>query len=385
MKRWIKAISLLLAISILMGMFAACGKSEPKKEGQILAVYNGTPVYESEVQDIINYQLVTRVNEQTTEEQMMIIMGEAIGTFVQYRILELAFNEKGIKIDEKLLKQRVEDQKKAINESFSGGYENWKSIYRLSDHFLEEDVRRSMLAEIYYAEVIGSIEVTEDEMKAFMKLHSADYYNPAGYSWSIVFREVKDITDEAECAAANEEAQAFIDKIASGETTLEEVGVDLLEKYTEKDGYTKAPIFNGKNFTDRQTIIYDIPSEEELALTLADIGEFYAQRDGKADITSKEYANFMNWIAETYEVELYYALQNTEVGSVYAKPLRTFAGYGILRLDAVTEVSAFDNYEDVKEELATKVLEEKFEKNFLDYLETLHHKYNVEYLYTSFK
>lgn len=390
MKIFVKMLCLLLAVSVMAGLFVSCGGKydydpnyKPKQEGDILVVYNNTAIFESEVQDIINYQLMRGVTDTTTEEQMMIMMGEAVGKYVQYKTLELDFNERGIKVDEKAVEELYNKELAGIEENYEGGYENWMKIYGVSEHFLQEEVRRYVLADMYYEEVRESITFTDDDLKAYMNLHASDYYNPAGYTWTMVFREVKDITDAAECAAAEQEAQELINKIQKGETTLEEVKVDLLEKYTAKDGYGKAEMFNGENFTSMDTLI-PLETEEQLNEVLANLDRVYSMRDPKADQKSEAYTSYMNWVAECFKAYSYYALCNTEVGKVYEKPMLTFAGYGILRLDSVVTTSTFEKFEDVKADLAYRYLEEKLQERFHAHLETLHEKYKVEYLYTDF-
>lgn len=381
MRRFIKILSLVLAVSMLAGLFVSC-KDGRKQEGDILAVYNGVLVYESEVQDIINYTLSTKMTSATTEEEMKIMMGEAIGLYVQHKILELDFNDRGIKVDEKLVKEKYKQEKENIEDTYEGGYKAWMKDYAVSEYFLEEEVRRFILTEMFINDVSDDITVSEEEMKAYMNLHADDYYNPAGYEWKMIFREVKDITSETECAAAEAEAQDYIGKIANSTLTLEDAEAELLAKYTKADGYKQAVIYNGEDFTSAKDIV-EMESYEQLTLVWQTLDEHYADRDAKADKASEQYANYMNWIAECFEAELYYALQTTEVGKVYERPIKTFIGYGILRVDSVVTENSFDAFEDVKDDLAMKVLDQKLEEAYLEYLEELHHKYEVEYLYTS--
>ena len=383
MRRLAKIVSLLLAVTMLVGLFASCKKHPTVKDGEILVVYNGVAVYESEVQDIINYTLVTKMNSETTEEQMKIMMGEAIGTYVQYKTLELDFNERNIKINEKDFKARVKAEKEEIEKNYEGGYKGWMKNHGVSEDFLAEEVRRYVLTDMYYSLVADSIEVTEEDMKAYMNLHASDFYHAAGYNWTIVFREVKDITDETECAAAEAEAKTYIEQIQNGETTIEVVKGELLEKYSKDDGYIKAELFNGSDFTDIQTMPA-IKTQEDLNAIFEEIDAVYADRDPNAATSSQQYANYMNWIAEKFEAEVYYALQHLEKGEVYSKPIKSFIGYGILRLDSVVDQASFDQFEDVKEYLAIQVLSEKVQNMMMDHLEELHHKYNVQYLYNDF-
>ncbi len=381
MKRFVKIVSLLLAVTMIAGLLVSCQDRPNIKDGEILAVYNGTPVYESEVQDIINYTLVTRLTKDTTEEQMKIMMGEAIGVYVQYKVLELDFNERKIKINEKDLKARVKAEKEAIEENYEGGYKNWMKNHGVSEDFLAEEVRRYVLADMYFTSVSDSVTVTEEEMKAYMNLHASKYYNPAGYEWTIVFREVKDVNDANECAAAESEAQAYINQIQNGETTLEEVKIDLLEKYTRENGYGKAELYSGSDFTDMQTMP-GVGSDEAYQSVLEGLDKVYEDRDPNAEKSSQQYANYMNWLAECFEAGVYHALQTIEAGEVYDKPIKSFIGYGIVRLDSIVTEASFDKFEDIKDELSFEVLNEKLQTMLTDHLEALHHKYEVQYLYS---
>lgn len=382
MRRFIKMVSLLLAVTLLTGILVSCNQTGPKKEGDILVIYNDTAIFASEVQDIINYTLAQNLTTETTEEQMKIMMGEAIGTYVQFKILELDFNERGIKVDEKAVKEQYKLEKEGLEKDYEGGYKAWMEDFGVSEYFLKEEVRRYILTDMYFEEIRESVSVSEEEMKAYMNLHSEDYYNPAGYNWTMIFREVKDITDEAECAAAEAEAQALIERLQKGEITMEAAGKELLGKYTAEDGYGKAALYNGSDFTAMQSMPV-IKTEEDLQTVLDTHDEVYSKRDPNADEKSEEYAYYMHYISECFEAETYYALQTLEKGQVYSKPMKSFIGYGILCLDSVVLENTFDQFEDVKGELMFLVLEEKLQAALVEHLEELHEKYNVQYLYTS--
>ena len=375
-------LSLLMAVLLFAGAFVSCKKDDRIPQGEILVVYNDTAVYESEVVDIINYTLSTSMTKDTTAEEMEIMMGKAIGTYVQFKILELDYNDKGVKVDEKAVKAQYKLEKESIEENYEGGYKAWMEDMGVSEYFLEEEVRRYILTDMYYDEVSDGIKITEEEMKNYMNLHSADYYKPAGYSWTMIFREVKDITDEAECAVAEAEAQEYINKIQNGEMTLEEAEKELLAKYTEEEGYTKADFFGGSDFTSMQSMPA-VNTQEILDALIANHSEVYAKRDPNADTSSEEYAAYMNYISECFEAETYFALQTIEAKTVYSKPIKSVIGYGIVRLDSIVETSSFAAFEDVKGELFAKVFEEKIQNMMESHLNDLHQKYNVQYLYTS--
>ena len=98
MKRTKKGICLLLVFSAILTMLSACGG-----KGEIIAVYNNIPVYEEDVEDIINYYIATNATVNSTDEEKSEIAKQAVRTYVNYKVLELDLKDKGYTVDEKKL------------------------------------------------------------------------------------------------------------------------------------------------------------------------------------------------------------------------------------------------------------------------------------------
>ena len=377
MRRFLKAVSLLLSAVIFVGIFASCGTGR-----NVVAVYGDEMVYKSEVEDIINYYVNAYWKTGMSESDKMKIKANAVNAFIQYCLIEEDLEKDGFKLDKKTLNERYQLEKENIEENFEGGYKNWRKTYGVSQGFLKEEVRRMILQEKCYEDIQANLEITDDILKKYMNDNAVDYLTPAGYGWTMIFREVKDFSDENECVVAKAEAQEYINKLQAGEMTMEQVEAELLAKYTAKDGYTKAIIFNGSDYTAVQAMPV-LETEEQLNYWLSKYDEAYKNRDKNAAVSSKEYENYMQYIAKCMEIETYYALQHLEINQVYGAPIFSYIGYGILCVDSIVEKSSFASFEDIKEELREKYIKETVENKFKSYVNELFEQNSVLNAYAS--
>lgn len=372
MKQTKKILCILLILSSLVVLLAGCGD-----RGEIIAVYNNTPVYEEDVKDIINYYIATNATLESTDEEKSEMAKEAVRTYVRYKLLEIDLKEKGYTIDEKALKQTVEDTIAYLDENFEGGYKDWRTMYLVSKDFLKEDLRRYELANLFNEYASDMVEVTDEEIQTYYNGNWQDYMAPAGYTWTAVLLEVLDLGDEEECAAAKAEAENYIRQINSGYTTLEKVKEDILKKYTEEDGYKQTALYSGENFSAK-TDVKDIP---DLAAALKEVEANYENLNPNAEPDTDEYKIYMKYLGECFQTEVYYALQNMEEGDIYSKPLLSFAGYFIIRLDKVKTTNDFILIEDVRDEIETAIRNEKVTEMFTTCMDELEEKYDVQYLF----
>lgn len=345
-------------------------------KGQVVAEYDGNLVYESDVQDIINYQLITQVTDSTTNEELIAIMQSSIKTYVKYKVMELDLEEKGYTINEDDLKQTVEESKAQLEESF--GYKEWCEMYRVSEDFLEEDIRRYFLADLYYEYAKTNVQVSESEAKAYYTANAlTDYIDPAGYTWTSLLVPVRDFTDAEEMAAAKVEADAYLAKLQNGTMTFDEVKTELAGKYNETTAYVNAQ-FSGEDFTSLDDMVI---FEDEAALNdlIDQLDEVYANRDVNAETNSEAYNNYMNFKSNVFKANVYYALQRLEVGEIWDSTIESFVGYFIIRLDDFTTKNGFVPFDDVKDDIINTLLSEKLESGLSEYFNSIESEYNVVY------
>lgn len=374
MKQMKKIFSVVLILSALVMLLSACGS-----KGEIVAVYNNTPVYEKDVQDIINYYILTNATLDTTDEEKSEMAKEAVRTYVRYKVLEIDLKKKGYTVDEKALNQTVKEMIEYLDKNFTGGYKDWRNMYGLSKSFLKEDMRRYELVSLFNEYASAMVEVTDEEIEAYYHANGGEYADPAGYTWTGILREVLDLKDEEECTAAEAEMENYIRQVNDGYMTLEQVKADLLKKYTEEDGYTKTSLFSGENFTAMSDFAIIPNLSDALEAIKKEYGELNPDADPKED--AEAYEKYMNYLGDCFRAEVYYALQNMEVGDVYSKPLKSYAGYFIIRLDKIKTTNGFKPLDEVKDEIKTELRNEKITGMFETRLTELESEYNVQYLF----
>ena len=372
MKQTKKVICILLVFSVIAVLFTACGD-----RGEILAVYDNTPVYEEDVRDIINYYIATNATLDSTDEEKTEIAKQAVRTYVNYKLLELDLKDLGYTVDEKALDATLEETIDYLDETFEGGYQDWRTMYQVSKNFLKEELRRFELAALFSEYASDTVEITDAEIGEYYELNAMEYADPAGYTWTAVLREVLDLNDEEECATAKAEMESYSRQIKGGFSTLEQVKEDILKKYTEEDGYTQTELYSGETFTPK-TSVKDIP---DLAAALEEVAQSYENLNPDAEPDTDEYDTYMSYLGDCFETEVYYALQNMEAGETYEKPLLSFAGYFIIRLDRVKLESGFTPLEEVRDEIETKLRDERISEMFEAHLNNLTENHEVQYLF----
>lgn len=344
-------------------------------KGQIIAEYDGESVYDADVQDIINYNLITKYDSTTTEAGLNQIMQEAVVTYVRYRAMEIDLAKKGYTIDEDELDKTFKEAKKEIEKTQK--YSEWCEMHRVSKDFLKDELRRYALAALYNDVIESDVKVTEAEAREYYALNAISKYKlPAGYYWTATLRPVKNIADQTETAQAKAEMQAYLEKIKNGEMTFEDVDKELNAKYPASE-YPSA-IYDGEDSTAIDTM-YQFIDEKDFQDLLATIDTTYKDRDLNADPKSEAYNNYMSYLGATFEAKVHYALKNMEVGDVWAEPFESFVGYYIIRLDRIETQNAFVPYEEVSGAIIESLMAEKLQNEFLEYMVDLETKYKISY------
>ncbi len=339
-----------------------------------IAVYDGKLVYQSDIEDIVNYHLITQYSSGDSYSD---ILANAVRTYVRYQLMEQDLAEKGYVLDEDKVEQSFEEAKAKIENIMT--YSKWCKTYQVSKKFLKEDIRRQELEKLFYE--VTEIEVTEEEARNYYAIHAInDYTRPAGYYWTSVIRPYKDdAVMEEEMLAAKEEMNAYLAKILDGSMTLEEVDEELDEKYSISNGYTYS-LYEGEEVTSTSKLII---MEDEAAFRdyLAELDETYATRDPDAEEDSDEYTAYLNYLGKVFQANVYYQLQHMEVGEVCNTALESYAGYYIIRLDAIETVNDFVPFEEVREEIIEILEEEAYETALSQYFTEIEYKYEVQYAY----
>jgi hypothetical protein len=125
--------------------------------------------------------------------------------------------------------------------------------------------------------------------------------------------------------------------------------------------------------------MYTFIDEKDLNDLLNVIDESFKDRDPNADPKSEAYQNYMEYMANTFQARVHYALQNMEDGEIWEETIQSFVGTYIIRLDRAEKQNAFIPYENVAIDIIDYLRNEKLQQNFAEYLDSLETEYNVEY------
>ncbi len=344
--------------------------------GQLIAEYDGEPVYEKDVADIINYQIMAAMLETGSGVNLNEAKQNAVKTYVRYKAMELDLKLQGYVVDEAKVQATYDDAMAQIETKMS--YKEWRETYNVSKKFLREDVYRHELEQLYRE--VNQVTVTDAEAREYYAVHALkDYSKPAGYYWTSMIRPVKDITDATEAAAAKAEMDAYLAKLLDGSMTWDAVNKELDGKYNVENGYINA-IYEGADKTSNDAMII-FESEQALADHIAKLGEDYPKRDASAKKDSEEYEQYMSYLGKVFQANTLYALQNMEVGEIWEKTLETYVGYYVIRLDSVETVNDFVPFEDVKDEIVSILKTEKEETALSDYYNKLEKEYGILYYF----
>ena len=372
MKQTKKILSVLLLLCLAATMLASCGK-----KGGVIAVLDGAPIYESDVEDIVNYSVISGAGLNDTDEARRELAYSAVRNYVRYLAMEKDLAENGFTIDEAELKAEVNEMVAYLNENFEGGYREWRNLYLVSKNFLKEELRRYMLADLFREYAEQEIEITDEELEQYYHVNGLSYTDPAGYTWTTVFRQVLDDRDEKECAAAEDELLGYLRDINRGTMTLESVKADLLAKYTAEDGYSLIDFYSGTNFT----AMADYKAVENLDAAIRELEESTGELDPNAEKNSDAYNKYMKFLGARAQTEVFYALGTLSAGEMYSGVIKSIGGYYLVRLDRVKTTGGFRPFEEVKDEIRNTLYEERVTSAFEQYIPYVENKYQVSYLF----
>ena len=380
MKKTIKIISLILAVALIAGILVSCKK---KRTGILLATYDGKDEYDGKVysgdEDLVNWlQYLNQYYYDYLEDGT--ISKEAFGevviqTVLLHRLEELDLKDQDITVSEEEIKEIFEYNKLNFDEFYDGGFEEAKKAYGLDDDFWMQYARYRVITNIIIDDQLLKLNVSESELKEYFSNNYGNYIQKAGYDYTAVFVEVKDVTDDAEWTTEKANAQAYIDRIKAGEK-FEDVYSEILKKYSVENGYTQASYASGFGTVELSKVA-DVTDLEE---ALAKASENFPKADRTADKESEEYKDYMRYLSTCMGIEQSYAMKNMQIGEIYPTPIRTPFGWMILRLDEFREKSIYPLFDDVSAQVYADYCQELVENNTIltKYKESLFNKYNIK-------
>lgn len=341
-----------LALTMCLGL-ASCGK---KRGGTLLATYKGGEVYSSELLEWQSYFFYENIDDILSQSDMNAALNarndQTTKFYVQMKAFRKLLEDKGIlKLTEKGIKEYAKELKATFEEEYKGvkagvgGYDFWKSVYHVSDDFINSYAEYELVSAQTEKYVMGNYGVTDEMIKEYWELHAVDYLDVPSYVFDIILVTVDEtkMADADEWARAKAEAESYIKRINAGES-FDAVKEDAIknstsEKIAKAYSHTeKVSKADCSHFTDLESVIEDINKTRDEFAEKNKVN-FVENADPNGD--KKEWALWYDYCNLINEATIKHTMPTLEIGQTNSEPIKAIMGYQIVKLVEITDDAAF--------------------------------------------
>lgn len=344
MKKSIKLISFLLATLMVAFVFCGC-----KKKGMLLAKYDGGEVYsnDEDVEEWTKYltsYYYSYVEEgKMTKDDLGVLI---IKTIVAQRIREIEVKKRGLEVTDEAVQKMYDFNKQAFDEQYEGGFDEMLKNLGLTKKFWRMFARNAVIEQLVASDLVARKEFTDEELTQYYADNLSKYITSAGYTYTALFIEVKDISDDTEWNEQKTAAEKYIERLLSGED-FDKVKEEILKTYNEENGYKQTADWTGQG-----TVSFDeVYKIDDIEKSLKEVDEKYSDRDPKADQSSEAYSKYLQYLSMSMAYTQSYAMTNMKEGEVYASPIVSPLGWMILRLDKIAEETIYPSLDEIRLQL----------------------------------
>lgn len=371
MKKSIKLICFLLATLMVAFVFCGC-----KKKGMLLAKYDGGEVYSND-EDVKEWtKYLTSYYYGYVEEGKMTkdYLGTLIiKTIVAQRIREIEVQKRGIEVTDEAVQNMYDYNKKAFDEQYKGGFDKMMKDSGLKKKFWMMYARNAVVERLVANDLVASKEFTDEELTKYYANNLSKYITNAGYTYTALFIEVKDISNDTEWSEQKAVAEKYIERLLSGED-FDKVKEEILKTYNEENGYKQTETWTGEGHVGFDEV-YKI---DDLDKALKEVDEKYSDRDPKADKSSEAYSKYLQYLAASMAYTQSYAMTTIKEGEIYASPIISPLGWMILRLDKIAEETIYPSLDEIRLQLIADYSQEllssgELMNKFSDEMDELYH------------
>lgn len=374
-----KIISILMALAILFGMTVfsvSCEKTEDK--GKVLVSYDGGAVYEKDIEDWINYyvlsQYAERVDSASDEGYEINSIADeaalryAVNMMTAKRLEELSmYSRSQIAIDT-FVSQFIA----SCNETYAndGGYEHYKEQMMVSDDFVYSLAEFNLILDSLqeYLRIINPI--TDEDITDYWQAYAGSYVTPPSVRFDIIFFDIPDASyeDEAVWDSTKAEAEDYIAKIKSGEISFDDAKSEVVAKCSE---YGKtSEVYS----TISSVLLTDLVGFEDESCLQQNIDDFFAVCSTIfKDVEFKKYVNIGDNTNESEywfmyaqmmnEIHTKYAMNSCADGEVFGEAVLHPDGYMILKRVEKNEDPIWDrpeNNEQLRNEITNAIWDSRW-------------------------
>ncbi len=371
MKKSIKLICFLLATLMVAFVFCGC-----KKKGMLLAKYDGGEVYSND-EDVKEWtKYLTSYYYSYIEEGKMTkdYLGTLIiKTIVAQRIREIEVQKRGIEVTDEAVQNMYDYNKKAFDEQYKGGFDGMLKDSGLSKKFWMMFARNAVIEQLIANDLVLNKNFTDEELTQYYADNLSKYITNAGYTYTALFIEVKDISNDTEWSEQKAVAEKYIERLLSGED-FDKVKEEILKTYNEENGYKQTETWTGEGHVGFDEV-YKI---DDLDKALKEVDEKYSDRDPKADKSSEAYSKYLQYLATSMAYTQSYAMTTIKEGEIYASPIISPLGWMILRLDKIAEETVYPSLDEIRLQLIADYSQEllssgELMNKFSDEMDELYH------------
>ncbi len=384
-----RLLSLIIALAMVVIVCVSCNGNEndpnknQHKDEIIVATWNRGNIWSGDIKDWNKY-FYARYYSDVTAGKMTTdnVLRLSINAYVLVPILEEYLSEKGYSLTEEELEISVLNYMAQLDATYpdEGGYNYWKDGIGVSDNFIYELTKYGIYNSKARELLIDDLDISDETLREYFTENSMDYTTPVGYVFNTALCEVLDVADEEEWDARFNDAKSFIEKAQSG-TSFSDIQKQVIEKYTEEDGYILVPYYTTDG-TLTKLDLDNMPKFDNLDTYLEELRVKYTEKgmDPSADKQSDEFKAYDEYLFNVYQGTVAYIFRNSilDIGEVYDLPIKGPNGWMIVEYDSYNNVP-FAKFEDVKEDVREDYIASIQDELLNKFDEQLLEKYNVSY------
>lgn len=115
----------------------------------------------------------------------------------------------------------------------------------LSKKFWMMFARNAVIEQLIANDLVLNKNFTDEELTEYYAENLSKYITNAGYTYTALFIEVKDISNDTEWSEQKAVAEKYIERLLSGED-FDKVKEEILKTYNEENGYKQTADWTGQ-------------------------------------------------------------------------------------------------------------------------------------------
>lgn len=213
-----RSINLLISITVAICLFVGpAWADEAASSGKVIASVNGKAIFKSEFDRMLaGYKKrAAHIGRPLTEADLKTVKNRILENLIDAELLYQQSQKEGIKIDEKVINERIEKMKKRFpNED---AYKNALKGMHVSEKEFRAEIQRALAIDELLYKVRKNITVTDKESKTYYHNNQNLFKQPEQVKISMILIKVKPNDEKSKKNQARKKIEAVQKKLAQGE------------------------------------------------------------------------------------------------------------------------------------------------------------------------